>query len=67
MKAPNKFQFVRLEDYGYTVGTNFSAIDNTEDIKSPTIVTFGDDINSLSPITSYLDEQIPTGHSNNDK
>ena len=65
-ERPNKFQFVRLEDYGYTVGTNFSVIDNTEDIKSPTIVTFGDDINSLSPITSYLDEQIPTGHSNND-
>ena len=65
-ERPNKFQLVRLEDYGYTVGTNFSVIDNTEDIKSPTIVTFGDDINSLSPITSYLDEQIPTGHSNND-
>ena len=62
---PNSFTFVKMADYGYTVGTSFSIIDNTDDLKSPTIITFGDDVNAASPIGPYLDEKLVTGHENN--
>lgn len=55
---PSSYRFIRFIDYGYTVGTNFSIIQESNDIKSPTIITFGQDRNPASPVGSYIDQQI---------
>ena len=62
---PDSYTFVKLLDYGYTVGTNFDVLEETQDIKSPTIITFGSDVNVNSPIKAYLDGNIQTGHESN--
>lgn len=55
---PNSFRFIKFADLGYTIGTNFSVIQNSGDLKSPTIITFGADQNPASPIGSYIGTEI---------
>ena len=65
-ERPSSYTFVKMIDYGYTVGTNFDVLEDTSDIKSPTIITFGSDINENSPADAYLTSQISTGHYSNE-
>lgn len=64
-ERPSQFTFVKMNDYGYTIGSSFSIINETNDLKSPTIITFGGDVNPASPIGAYLDSKLTTGHDNN--
>lgn len=60
-ERPTGFQFIKMIDYGYTVGTNFIVDTSGTDIKSPTMITFGGDVNPSSPISSYLNSSVTGG------
>jgi len=64
---PSTFTFTSYIDYGYTIGTNFTIINDTEDVKTPTIITFGGITNPYSPIGAYLEQAAPTKGTENVK
>lgn len=63
-ERPSAFNFIKMEEMGYTVGTSFATYTNTTDIKSPIIISFGPTRNPFSPVSAYIDSMVTSSGEN---